>query len=147
MLGETLRIWATQVLTKWQVKTLQTSRYKLLTLRMDRPRFPDLCFNKKVANFCLALYLAFVASCYAKLLLEGAALLQKLGCLLCVLVQPETATKDLESFERSSSTTCLRQKVPSSADLPEFLLLDIKELSKKFFAKLNSHDATRKNKN
>jgi hypothetical protein len=56
---------------------------------MDRPRFPDLCFNKKVANFCLALYLAFVTSCYSQLLLEGAALLQKLyqacwdACYVC----------------------------------------------------------------
>ncbi len=89
VLGETMRIWATQVLTKWLVKKLQISRYKLLTLRMDRPRFPDLCFNKKVANFCLALYLASVASCYAQLLLEGAALLQKLhqacwdACYVC----------------------------------------------------------------
>ncbi len=81
---------------------------------MDRPRFLDLCFNKKVVNFCLAFHLAFMVSCYAKLLLKGTTLLQKLGCMLCVLVQLETTTKDLESFERNGNTTCLRQKVPSS---------------------------------
>jgi len=133
----TWRLWEsrTQVLTKWQVKKLQISRYKLLTSRMDRPRFPDLCFNKKVVNFCLALHLAFVVSCYAKLLLEGTILLQKLGCMLCVLVQPETATKGLESFERNGSTTCLRQKVPSSTAFAIIFVTWHKGIIKKYLYK------------
>jgi hypothetical protein len=133
----TWRLWEfeTQVFTKWQIKKLQISRYKFLTLRMDRPRFLDLCFNKKIVNFCLALHLAFVVSCYAKLLLKGANLLQKLGCMLCVLVQPKTTTKDLESFENNGSTTYLRQKVPSSTAFAKKIVTWHKGIIKKYLYK------------